>query len=777
MRTAAFRILLACMVVITAGRTSSLAVAADEAAFSEVRARIESAQGRITTLEKQLAGAPTGENQHARVRLNVLRYSFQVGLKACSGNGKPGLRSLKVAESVAAYLEPACARVQEELARASTGPFSLPDTSQPLHMSRGAFHTEERVPVLFIGPLWGWNLRAAPNLSDFGMNLNGVEVGPSAFLTSATEVNVRSDPVRHLLEGVFPAAERGKERVDLLLSPHYVPDWFLRDHPELTARCGLGAAHYCLESAETRNMLERYLRAAIPLFREKQSLLTYDLFNEFLYEGYCQDSMREFHRWLVRKHGTIARLNQIWQTRFRSFDEIPAPFQARGHAEDMQAITGAYDPVGIYTQRPPYYDWCRFNQWRCTEFLKWMRGLLREMDHQTPVTVKTPHVGIFTRCERLAFIRGVDREAIAQALDVTGLDAGYSVGNNYFDALLVYDYLRSVAPDKRIFNTENHFIFFAEDMARQWPRALWQQFLHGQVATDLFMWGITPEWFNPALEAGGAFNFAERPEVLEALAVTSVDVQRLSREVLAFQDLTPEFAFLFPLPSLLDEQERFQKGMLHAYRAALFLDTPVGFVSDRQAKRGIPHGVKLLVVPGAPFVEASTVTALQEFVQRGGRLVLMGDECLRFDEYGRPRTKASLDKIARTRNTVSVPAQPLQETWLLLDRQLSLAGVSRRVRVTTLDGAPAFRIEPGLSPLTVGGNFGFTCENIAAVEARTATLGGRRLVYLINPTPFPQTIRLRGIRDQHAEDLIARQRVSLDALSLASQQVKLLRLQ
>jgi hypothetical protein len=128
----------------------------------------------------------------------------------------------------------------------------------------------------------------------------------------------------------------------------------------------------CLESERIKKAVSDYVRINIPKFHANPDLLYDILAYELMYICYCDRSHRMFHEWLAKKHGTIQRANEKWETKYQSFREVAPP-----------PVKNSKPPPD--TNRAPWYDWARFNQDRFTDYLLWVRNEARKVDPTVPL--------------------------------------------------------------------------------------------------------------------------------------------------------------------------------------------------------------------------------------------------------------------------------------------------------------------------------------------------------------------------------------------------------
>jgi hypothetical protein len=125
----------------------------------------------------------------------------------------------------------------------------------------------------------------------------------------------------------------------------------------------------------------------------------------------------------------------------------------------------------------------------------------------------------------------------------------------------------------------------------------------------------------------------------------------------------------------------------------------------------------LLIVPSATHVQDSAIATLQRYVQSGGKLVLLGESSLRFDEYGRqrdPNLLAFLQEAPRIDGEQT--GVPLAQR---LEALMDSAGIRRPIVCRSVDGKVPWGVH--------------------CVSARE---GATRLVHVINLAKEARTVSL-----------------------------------
>ena len=143
-----------------------------------------------------------------------------------------------------------------------------------------------------------------------------------------------------------------------------------------------------------------------------------------------------------------------------------------------------------------WYDWMTFNEYRITDWFRFMDTEIKKYDPQGKSQVKVMP-WTFTTNQR---DQGLNFEAITELSDIIGCDAGMrydhawdknaSWRKNYAaewrPAIMTFDFMKSVKPNAFIFDTENHFLmhtgFNLQEINQDYARmSYWLAAMHGLV--------------------------------------------------------------------------------------------------------------------------------------------------------------------------------------------------------------------------------------------------------------------------------------------------------
>ena len=528
-------------------------------------------------------------------------------------------------------------------------------------------------PVFFVGyGHFGQVRKDIEKFPGYGANVIQIEIGPSDVFPKE---GVVSDAAVRQTRTVLDRAAKAGVAVNLLISPHYVPDWMLSKYPELR-KTREGFLQYCLHAPEGQAFLKRYLAAILPPLRDSPALHSICLSNEPINaEEPDSFAAEDWHAWLQMRHGDIATLNGRWGTHYARLEDIPLPNPLHGGSPDVPRPS------------PLWYEFVRFNQ----EFFAGWHQMLADAVHAA-----APGLPVHAKAMTWTFLNdqaarfGVDAQLFGAMSDVNGNDSGetYSYGHGDFAQDFVpseeaYDLQRSVR-DAPVFNSENHVINDRETrpVPPEHLRALlWQGALHGQSATTLWVWERTTD---PKSDFYG--NVMHHPAAVEAVGRVCHDLNRLAPQVTAFQRLPPQVVLLQSVTAGVWDGAAYTDCLHKLYTALSFTGLPLGFVTERQLEAGQLPRAPLLLVPNVTHLSDAAYAALRRYP---GRVVLVGAGCLASDEYGRPRQELA----AGLRIPFQYGSTSWQDLWQAMPAALSSAHVQPIVWVRDGVGKPLPGIE------------------------------------------------------------------------------------
>jgi len=124
-----------------------------------------------------------------------------------------------------------------------------------------------------------------------------------------------------------------------------------------------------------------------------------------------------------------------------------------------------------------------------------------------------------------------------------------------------------------------------------------------------------------------------------------LDLRRLGQEVTVAAQAPAQVALLYS-PTSIFWQTDYTDAVKSAYTALSCLGQPLTFISERQlaqhARSSANEKVKWLILPRATHLSKDVVTALNRFIKEGGKIIALGKDCMKFDEYQQAQPAGAL---------------------------------------------------------------------------------------------------------------------------------------
>jgi hypothetical protein len=373
----------------------------------------------------------------------------------------------------------------------------------------------------------------------------------------------------------------------------------------------------CLESPHIRKAIEEFIQREAPGWKKNPDLLYNIMGYELQYICYCDRSQRMFRDWLKKTHSSVSALNERWNTRHTSFDEISGP-----PVKNSVPLPG--------TNRAQWFDWATFNQERFTGHMVWVKDVMRKLDPHTPITAGGSH----SMLGGSNGTSGIDEELIFERVADMALHEGGG-------STIGVDLARALSGGK---------MALADPELAGRARDLFPHFLHGKSVMQLFSWSSQPSDEYPSVTGSSIGHSWRWPlnEVYEMLRL-ALDIRRLNKEIAAFSSVPAEVAILYSRTSLVQIPPQWMRAtstpfleeLRRVYDGSLGLDARTTFISERQLLAGKARDYKVILVPAARHVPPEAAQALLDYAEQGGTLVI-SPESLIEDQYVR-----SLDTLEK----------------------------------------------------------------------------------------------------------------------------------
>lgn len=423
-----------------------------------------------------------------------------------------------------------------------------------------------------------------------------------------------------------------------------VPEWAKTKYGADFAMRGNTFTGYDIDHPGAREMMSHLLDGTIPkMAGKKYSELGYMLCNEphfFTKAGawatgpVSEYTIEKFKTWLAEKHATVGELNALWGSTFASFDEISIAIPISG------SLQGS----------PMWYDWARFNMVRVTAYYKFMKAQVLKSDANANV-----HLKIMPRMWSDNWRdHGIDFEALTELSGIIGNDAGSH--NNHMwgptewweadyafdwrEMTMSYDFLKSVSPDKMVYNTESHYLSKnkSRDLYQDPPyvrATFWMAHTQGLNANQIWYWarrdGGEPR-DNAGVGYAGSNN--HQPRVVNEVASVMMDLNSFSEEITAMQRQDKPLRVFYSKTSAINKDDHMDD-VFEAYKALFFEGTPLGFATENIINQQNHDDWEAIVVHKTEFITESELAALQNYLDNGGTVIIDGVSLTK-NEYGLP---------------------------------------------------------------------------------------------------------------------------------------------
>lgn len=442
-------------------------------------------------------------------------------------------------------------------------------------------------------------------------------------------------------------AEDKNMKVSLLLNLHYFVNELYRDYSDLkyNGASDYGGIGYHVTHPIAKEAVKYHIKTLVSEAKKYKSLNDICMLNEpwvVANDSYYKPLWAEHLR---LEYGTIAELNSCYSTNYSDFGEVPFPSSVRN-------------------ETPQAYDYKNFNDNIMTEWIAFISECVKEVAPEIPVHVKAmSYVGYADEVSgtRWRIGAGLNQEKIIDYIDINGNDAELKFeledGETYSAFMerkalhksMWYDFLLSIK-NAPVFNSEDHIIAngdkdFSPAHAKNVFAENWQGAIHGRSMSAVWIW----ERDESRTETYESVLY--RPDVAEALSTVNLDLNRLADSVYTIMDIEPTVGILYSGAARIYQKEH-MNSMYKAYKNCLFNGVKPGFVTESQLEKLNNYG--LVIVPSVKYMPKETIDALYEYVQGGGRLMIIGSMA-EYDEHKKAYTdKAYKDKISSIKNSAEI---------------------------------------------------------------------------------------------------------------------------
>lgn len=435
------------------------------------------------------------------------------------------------------------------------------------------------------------------------------------------------------------------QTLDLLISPHYFPYDLLENSKQLGSG---GFLRVDISDKQAREIIKLQIEELIGPYKDHPALKEIIITNEPTFAANKNGDIYigEYRNWLKELYsGDISKLNENYGTSYKSFDEV------EWQTEDFT---------------PGFYDYVRFNNEFFNEFHSFMAQCVKETAPKLAVSAKPMDYNAYSDAggKRGYHSYGVDFTLFSKWMDINGCDSwayyNSATYNTMQGKMQWYDFMRSIkkAPGQ---NSEDHIIAdgnmdYVPEQAKWVEADLWQGAIHGRNISNIWLWDT--DYVNTP--AGGSIRF--RPDCIVAASDVAMDLNRLSYEATVLQTKKADVGILYTISSR-NYNLAWMNAVYRAWEAISYNGRKAEYITEDQLDKMFDF--PMLIIPENYAVSEKTAAKVAEYAEKGGRVIMIGEDCLKYNEYNKPVSAdeklRSLARIIPAVNQNEVMTSPLQE--------------------------------------------------------------------------------------------------------------------
>jgi beta-galactosidase len=407
----------------------------------------------------------------------------------------------------------------------------------------------------------------------------------------------------------------------------YTPDSFLtRDH-WVETRNGTASefdwSYYPpnLNHPEIRAEIARRYAEAARAYRSSPALYGYDIWNETMFTSFDRYTIQRFREWLQTKYSAISALNDAWDRSFERWEDV---YPSRWHWASVM----------------PLNDWQEFREWNVGDLLKEWREVIINEDPNHPVLAD--NVGSMVANGQWGFDRPQNDLVLARSVDECGFSfypkndspmpawerwssfagmRGASIDGSFWIAEMQTHTQTMLVPSSRVEPHELRW-WTLEALAagargivywkwRPFERGF-QTFGRGLVDTT---GALSPRGEEVRDIAGKIMELfpASQPVETRAPAVGIVYSSRSDRFLRSYVERFPS-----------DPIELCRDSASGAYRAFWTTGIDIDYILDDQITSMDPERFPTVILSNNVTISHNEASFLQDYVQKGGVLVVDG---------------------------------------------------------------------------------------------------------------------------------------------------------
>ena len=379
----------------------------------------------------------------------------------------------------------------------------------------------------------------------------------------------------------------------------------------------------CMDDPWYQMYAQRYIRALASHYAGDQRIGGWVIWGEpFLAKGgkpicYCEHTVARFRKWLEKKYGAIQNLNRVWG------NEGPS---------DYAGFEDVHPPVGQSGQRGSYASWMDWSTFMCDNFSDHIKNadrLFKECGATQPtISELFCYVGGSPMCN--------DIWQLAETADIVGV-------SNYLRPGIETDIVMTVAnsisrkQQKSFFTVEalggpRYFNYDKRTPGTEEIRSECVQMM-GSGAKGLMYWCYRPRLSD---FEGGTFGMCRadgKPLPQAKMAGKVAQQMRRAEEAVFSASRDAEVGILYSSHAVHitgsdNSTQEMQRAEIGAMKMLLDAHIQPLLVDEEMIQKGLPEGIKALLLPFAYAMDDATAAGIAEFVKKGG--LVIADQNLAF---------------------------------------------------------------------------------------------------------------------------------------------------
>lgn len=549
-------------------------------------------------------------------------------------------------------------------------------------------------PVFFIGyGHFDAASRDISNFNSFGADMIQRELPLHDTIKINTEGEFYVDGAYiRMYDSLLTNADNSNVQFDILLPMHYI---------QYISGINRFEDYNSINHPIRKEILSLFYEAVVPVMAKHKSLHSFCISNEPYYRlTNCAYDLEYYRNWLKNWYnGDIETLNRNYGSAYTDFFEITIP-------DDWFTSRWALceDPA-TWTENDlnRYIDWMDASCQSFADYHEWMANEVRKYASDVPLHSKI-QASFLSEDEEWArhyFLSGINYEMMYDIFDINGNDAcNFGRSQEILDKLQWYDYQTSFK-NAPVFNSEDHIVLdgdktFNDTYKNRYYSDMWQGAIHGRAITTIWLWQRSHT------DATVIGNVLHRPDCVEAVGRSYLDLNRLGYEVTALQNADRDVAIYY------DYDARIKSGYLLnaqnlAYASITYSGLRAEYVTPNKVMAGELEDYKAIVIPETLNMDNEILAEFVNYAKKGGKVIIIGRNTFTKQRYSEPvdeslrnflfENSVVVDTEHSTENGYLLTAPTVEQMFEIFYNEFDKMGLLDVKVIDNETGKPVFGVE------------------------------------------------------------------------------------